>query len=237
MIKTPRLPKEDFANFCVLSDAVQRRALERHSTFIPDWTLKPFRDSLNDIFNVQDGMFEFSSMPWAHIERSVKARSRKKPKSEALNLGVAKAAWDWANENRAIGHVHQAEAVPLGAGWMLNYWHGFYLIVDGEVLLPFFDARKGASRLSMEAARLICSINQHYIARGRFRNALPIVFQFPERGQNRFAKIVKFSPDALLTRNQFEPMLVKTANFWREVASETVDQSNSSDPRQGSFGF
>ncbi|KCZ88875.1 type VI toxin-antitoxin system SocB family DNA replication inhibitor toxin [Hyphomonas johnsonii] len=237
MITTPRLPREDFANYSPLAELFQRQALSRHSTFVPDWTLSPFRDALFDIFNVQNGMFEFAQMPWEHVRKSIKLRCAKYPNSEQLNVGVAEGAWNWAQENMAIGKAHDAEAVPLGGGWFLNYWHGFYVVIDGEVLLPFFDARKGASRVSLEGAKLICSINSHYIARGRFRHATPVVVQFPERRGQRKAKVIRFDKSELMRRDSFEPMLLRTAEMWREIVQSRGPGVAREDPRQSGFGF
>lgn len=216
-MKTRRLPQTDFANYAMLPKLARKRALRGHSEYVPPYTLGPFRRSLTEICNVQRGMFRFEASPLDIVLRHVKAKCRKYPLSEDICLDVSEALWRHVQTNEIYCEERVIERVPMGGGWSVNYWHDFYMVQEGRLISPFFDGRKGATRLNADGALFVCSLVHHFLARGRFRALVPQVIQFPERRGERAIEVVEFPVSDLLPIEELENRVTETALLWNEI--------------------
>ncbi|WP_417482357.1 hypothetical protein [Maricaulis sp.] len=221
-MKTPRLPQTDFANYAMLPSSVRASVLKGHSTYVPPYTLEPFRKSLTEICNVQQGLFQFEPSPLEIVLRHVRSKCQKHPKSEGMCTDVAEALWEHVQEKKIYCEARIVERVSMGAGWSVNYWHDFYMVEDGKLISPFFDGRKGQTRLNHDGALFVCSMIHHFLARGRFRNLVPRVYQFPERKHQRVVEVIEFERDQLLGIDELEERVTETAALWNVIVKNAA---------------
>ena len=214
---TPQLPHTDFANVAMLPGRQRRRVLENHSTFVPPYSLAPFRKTLHDICNVGTGLFQFQPSPLAPTLKQIEKRCRRFPKSLELNLEVAEALWMHLQDRNVYALQRDMAPVAMGQGRLCQYWHDFYM-VEGDVLIaPFFDPRKGSTRLSREGALFACSMSKYFLSRGRFSAMKPRIYQFPPTRDGRQIVEVEFMDSQLLPIEEIENRVTETEWIWEDI--------------------
>jgi hypothetical protein len=166
-----RLPETDLANWAFLSHAQKWEALvnfERPKMI--RGTYEPFRSIFGDAVNEQSALFsaiEQPATPWVHIEEKVRARCRSKPKSLEMNLAIARATHEFAQQNQIVALPVDVTMLALGIGHLYAFGLPILMRYQDRVVAAFLDLRR-SSNLTPQGRDWVFSAMHE-----RFRSAYP----------------------------------------------------------------
>jgi hypothetical protein len=180
----------------------------------------PFRKSLADILNVQTGFLSaVDRAPLPKIEQAIRAECRSPEELEA-NLKVAQALHKYAESERIEGRSLELFPLSVGAGTKLVFWHSCLLVRAGEPIIPFFDPRRSATKLTAQARRFVFSTMHERIraADPDYESVRLGIWQFtaPAKGP-RVPVIYTDAGVNLISFDALEAMVGETYDLWAEI--------------------
>lgn len=143
-----RLPETELANWAFLSPPNKRHAIERHIQ--PKrivGTYEPFRQVLGDAVNKQLPLFadlDQPTTPWPQIERRIRAHPRCRRDEDALtmNLEIAKATHDFAEEQKITAVPIDVTSLAFGVGHLYQFGLSLLMRYPDRVAAVFLDMRR-----------------------------------------------------------------------------------------------
>jgi hypothetical protein len=222
-VKTPPLPDTDLANFAVLSADHRRGALEHFRLSRPPYRYVPLRKSVPDILNVRAGFLgALPRTPYEKIAEVIRNEAWSPEEADA-NLRVAEGLYQHAELHKLSGRRHDFFPMPIGTDHKVVYWQSLVLDVGGRALVPFFDPRRLASRLTAQGRRFVFSMMHERVraADPDFADVALGIFQFsvPKVGQ-RVPTLFTDHGVQLFTFEELDRMVRDTYLAWQEVCEE-----------------
>lgn len=225
-MKIPLLPDTDLARIAPLPTERKEVELEIFRITHPPYRYVPFRKSLGDTLNAQQGFLPpLARVPFERIAEGIRAESRKPDELEA-NIAVARPLYDYAIAERIEARTHDMSPLIL-AGVRLMFWHSLVLIDDGKVTVPFFDPRRSTTKLTSLARQFVFSVmNERLrVLDPDFADVKLIIYQFttPERGP-RAPKPHLEGAAALFGFAELEHMVRETYDIWNDVYTRRTER-------------
>lgn len=232
MVKIPPLPATDIPRFATMASLERRLALEKHGLYFPDTTLEPFRGALFDICNVQPGFAEIPPTSWERVQQKILRRCRENSVKNCL--AVAEALWSFCDENEVKSIERHVREVPVGFGFSLRFWHGFYLVHEGQAVFPFFEPRLSKG-LSERTTSFVHSFMSEFLLTGDFADAKVAVVRFPKDGNKRRVEFHYLDGPQAYSRNDMTTMLQLTYADWISVYKARPPKKKTQDSDQINF--
>jgi hypothetical protein len=235
-VKIPLLPETDLARIAPMPTEHKWNALEHYRISFPPYRYLPVRKSYSDILNVQSGFLQSTPrVPFSHVREVVRIESRTAEEFQA-NLRVAEGLYNHAVAMSLTGRRVDFFPLNIGTGSKLVYWHSLLLAYEGKPLVPFFDPRRTATRLTELGRRFAFSTMHERIrvADPDYANVLLGIFQFtvPKKGP-RLPILYTDEGVALFTFDELAEMVRETYEIWTEVYTRRAKTP----PKRSGGGF
>jgi hypothetical protein len=226
LVKIPLLPDTDVARIAPLSADQKEGELELFRITFPPYGYQPFRKTLGDTLNAQQGFLPPQPrIPFKLVEASIRAECRKVEEIEP-NLQVAEGLYNHAASNGIEARTHDMRPLILGGGIKLTFWHSLILIENGSVTVPFFDPRRSTSKLTPVARRFVYSAMHERlrVLDPDFADVNLRVYQFttPDHGP----RTPKPYPQqaSLFSFEELDHMVRETYEIWTEVFTRRTER-------------
>ena len=205
----------------------------------PPYSLEPARKCLPDILNISYPTLPnpkptswrvVRSQIWKHCKRG-----KNRQKEFQANLEVADALRRFQIENDVQVIDRPMSALKIGSQWV-KYWHDFVFVIEGRVIIPFFDLRISQNLQRDTGIKVAWSL-QHEHIRLRdldLREANLCVLQIP-RGDDGTRHVVlhESGGEELYSWEFLDAKLAETLEAWRFVVSGMPPQEKPSAAGQG----
>ena len=231
-----RLPELDLAEIAPLPTNLKWRELERHGSWRPRRTYKPFRAAISAILNLETEIFGRLPQPSVEdIKYAIKKESRNAP-DEEINLPVAEGLFRHIVENKITGRAIDVYPMMIARGEKVTFWTPAVLNVSGCPLVPFFNPRR--KQLSELGRRFVFSMMNERIRveNPDFSSVKLGIYHFGDENE-RGLRIPQLDDDdeyELYDLNQLEEMISETYSIWTKIlegrTSEARSQSGGSGP-------
>ena len=222
MKKLRRLNEIDLARIASMSPVDRRKALEQIKHFPPPFSYKPFRLQLNEIFNVQFGMFGGKERTeWATIEDFLNKKCDSENGLEA-NLRVAKGLYGFAAEKNIIGRDRKFFPMAMGAWGKFTYWHNMILIIGDHPTVLFVDPRQ-TCKLGKIGRKFVFSMMHERIRAldPDYADLRLMIVQF-DRVIGDYRRPICHTDDGvkLFSLEEMEEMVDEIHKLWRDICEE-----------------
>lgn len=205
----------------------------------PPYSLEPARKCLPDILNISYPTLPSpQSTPWHIVEAQIwkHCRRGKNLRDEfRANVTVAAALRRFQIENDVEVIDHPMSPLRIGSQWV-NFWHGFIFVINGRVIIPFFDLRIGQNLRRKSDIKVVWSLQHEHIRLRdlNLRDATLCVLQIP-RSDEGTRQVVLHESEGLNLYNwdSLESMLAKTLEAWGFVLAGMPAQEKASAAGQG----
>lgn len=225
-MKIRRLHEIDLARVALLPADEKRAQLRRHRSGHAPYTYNPARSVLLDVINAQAALpLPIPPTSWDQIE----ARLRRDAKSEGgfvANKEVTELLFDLVQREGLSAAQMDIGRMPVGVGETVAYWINAVLIRGDDVILPFFDHRRGQGLTKLGRKFVYSMMREHLATRHPDLDARFAIFRFPMEGDERAIKFLMHDHgDGHLSYDQLDAAVTETYAIWREVLEERLDEA------------
>lgn len=217
------LPEIDLARIAPRSPERKRLALEAfYLRKPPRISYEPVRQHLADLLDIQTPFFgRGPKPPWEEIKAAIARRSRAGTERE-LNLAVGDALYHFALDHDVTGRRHDFYPLAIGAAAKVSYWHPVVIALDGRVVVPFVDPRRG-QRLDEAGRRFVFSAMHERIRAldPDFADVGLLIIQLDPAEDGRRVPRLHFDAGVeLWSVDELDGMVAETYAIWREVQAD-----------------
>jgi len=221
-VKIRPLPDIDLARIAPQPNDVKRRSLQQIRFGRPTFSYRPVRSLLQDIFNIQPGLFgPVEPTEWAIIAERLKQNSANSDEL-AANEAVARSLYDYAIENELSGRQDEFLPMAMGAGIRVRFWEPVVLALCDRPSVPFLEPRRSRG-LGREGRRFAFSMMHERIRTGDpdYANVCFAIFQFGSDSEGKRPLVMHLDHGIeLYSLYELEQMVAETYEIWREVCDD-----------------
>jgi hypothetical protein len=230
----PSLPDTDFARIAPLPLDEKRRQLEKLKGGFTEWSYRPVRMAIPDIFSAGGTLFPSTSdTPWPIIRREIIKMAKRHIVGEPSNLEVAALLYEDLRYRKVEATQQSFGPFLIAPGFGLKYWTDMFIVEDSQILLPVCDFRR-SNGFNLTAQRFAASITHFHIfdRYPEFRDAKLQLIKFPPLSKGPYEGRVPrritrgtLDPPELFDFEHLEKMVFETRTIWAELHEERVHRA------------
>lgn len=224
-MKIRRIPETDLARIAVRPVDEQRIHLRQLKGFKPPHTLNPFRSVVPDILNLQHALLgDAGRTTWSRIEEQI-LKAKESADGIIKNLAVAKALFDFSEQNEIISYAKDVPKWSVGYGNNVAFWGQHYSVWNDEAAFLHFDPRL-TNPMTDQARKFAFSLmNQRLrVDDPDFADVRLGVVRFGRGDGNARTLKVHWLNEELYSYDQLNEMIDVTYGLWlEELQSRQVE--------------
>jgi hypothetical protein len=225
-VKTSHLHEIDVARIGPLSESEKLIALRKVKSFIPPYTLNPFRQNIPDTLNILPNMLgDGSRTPLEVIRRNVRSACKSEKEVNA-NWKTVEALYAFSEEHGIRGRQYELLSLPVGIGESVRYWSNAIVSVDGIPMILYVDPRKTAN-LRILGRKFVFSVQNERIKAYQDLNsvALGIIEFTTDKSGYYKPKLTASDRTGLYDYTTLNKMVKELYTIWRQVLDEREEQN------------
>ena len=183
--KIDPLPPTDLARVATLSLDRKYQVLSVAKSGWPPFNYRPLKSNVDDILNVNGGMFpDADRTPWPIVRRNIRKACRRSKAERVANVQAAWGLHNYAVENHISGQRHVFRPLLI-AGRDITFWSNMFLRIDGRLYVPFFDPRRTKGLTPADPMRFVFSAMHEHIRAPEpdFKDLGFVIFRFADTSQ------------------------------------------------------